>query len=276
MWRRARESESADADAEHHGEVGPVGHLRSGYYAFCLALSERLARERPAAPEVAAGDLGPLPAGVERRIADLLPVLEVPFEARLARDTALANYATLEWLVRLYRAAGRAPPRAGVVHDVGCASFWYAAALDAWFAPRELVGVELDGHRRLKGGLSRAQRALGYLAAIPTGRFVVASYADVSAPARVVTAFFPFVTPRPVLAWRLPLGVLAPVPLFARIRANLAADGEFVMANHGVSEAARAAGFAAGAGLVPLARVVDADPLVARTQPAVITLWRRE
>jgi hypothetical protein len=53
------------------------------------------------------------------------------------------------------------------------------------------------------------------------------------------------------------------------------AQGEFVMANHGESEAARAAALARAAGLACEARYVDLEPLLPRSQPAVLTLWRR-
>jgi hypothetical protein len=252
-----------------------LDRLRSGYFAFQLALSESFGRRPRARPERAAQQLPALAPAAAARIAVLAAGLATPFEARYAADTALQNYVYFDWLARLYAAAGRAPPPSPEVHDVGCASFWYAAALDAWFRPRHLVGIELEGRRRLRGGISRHDRALGYVAGLPQAEFRVADYAAFRAPADVVTAFFPFVTPQPVLAWRLPLGVLAPGALFAAIATNLRPGGEFVMVNHGPEEAAVAARFAAAAGLRPRARLDDDLPLARRTAPAVATLWIR-
>jgi len=88
-----------------------------------------------------------------------------------------------------------------------------------------------------------------------------------------VTAFFPFVSDAPVLAWRLPLTVLQPERLFAQVRANLAPDGEFWMVNHGEREAAIAAGLASAAGLLRRASYVDREPLLPRPEPAVVSRW---
>jgi SAM-dependent methyltransferase len=252
---------------------GLLGRLRSAYYALALVLSESTGRRPRPRPERPAGRLPALDSVAHARVAALAARLPVPFEARYAADTALANYVYLDWLARLYAAAARPPPTAPLMHDVGSASFWYAAALVAFFGPRHLVGIEIEGRRRLRGGLTRHDRALGYVAALPGVEFRVADYTRVRAPVDVVTAFFPFVTPRPVLAWRLPLGVLAPAALFASVVHNLRPGGQFVMVNHGPEEAAVAGRFAAAAGLRALARLDDRLPLVPRTQPAVATLW---
>ncbi len=38
-------------------------------------------------------------------------------------------------------------PAGGVLCDIGCASFWYAATLQTFFRPDRMVGVEVEGHR---------------------------------------------------------------------------------------------------------------------------------
>ncbi|MBS0375006.1 MAG: hypothetical protein JSR73_10525 [Proteobacteria bacterium] len=250
--------------------------LRSAYYGFWLALSERLGRVRGPRPEIAAGSLdgGSLPSATSRRIEALRARHGVAFEARLSRPTALENYARLALLEDAAAAFGEPLPRGGRVHDVGSASFWYAPALVAAFAPATLTGFELEGFRRLRGGINRAERALGTIASLPGTRFEVADYATVARPAELVTLFFPFVTPAPVLAWRLPLRVLDPAALFARVRANLVPGGACWMVNHGETEAAVAAGLAAAAGLAPAGRFVCAAPLLPRSAPPVVSRWR--
>lgn len=59
------------------------------------------------------------------------------------------------------------------------------------------------------------------MADLPNARFIVADYATCELPADVVTAWFPVVTPTAILAWRLPLSLLAPERLFRRIYHNL-------------------------------------------------------
>ncbi len=253
----------------------PIDRLRSAHYGLWLRLSERLGRVRGPRPETPAGSLASLglDAGQHERIAGLVQRHGWQFETDCEAGTALENYARLELLERAGAAFGDALPQGRVVHDVGSASFWYAAALHAAFRPAALTGFEIEGYRRLKGGINRAERAQGYVRGLPGTEFVIADYALIARPAGLVTAFFPFVTPAPVLAWRLPLAVLAPQRLFARIRANLGSGGEFWMVNHGTREAEVAAAFAGAAGLVRAGEYLGREPLVPRPEPAVVSRW---
>jgi SAM-dependent methyltransferase len=250
--------------------------VRSLRHRFSFGLSERLRWSRGPFHESPALVL-PGSSEQAERIAALQSRYQVKFEARLAQATSLNNYEYLDLLDRLWQAAGLAPPRSGVLCDVGCANFCYAAALQAFFRPASLVGVEIEGYRRYRDGHTRIDYAAGYLALLPQARFVVADYAGLELAADVITAWFPFVTPQAILAWRLPLSFLTPVRLFARVRANLRPGGLFVMANHGLAEAAIAADLCAAAGLTSVGRHVGAGPLNAhRLAPAVLSAWRVE
>jgi len=255
--------------------VSLTDRLRSARYGLGLMVSERLGRARGARPERPAGSLtgADLAAPARARIARLASRYGVAFETRYGAPTALENYARLELLDASLDAFGITAPVGRVVHDVGCASFWYAAALQAAFRPAALTGFELEGYRRLRGGVNRAERALGYVRDLPGTAFEIADYATVTRPAGLVTAFFPFVTRAPVLAWRLPLAVLAPDALLGRIRANLEPGGEFWMVNHGEREAAIAADIALRVGLAPCGVYVDREPLLPRPEPAVVSRW---
>jgi hypothetical protein len=244
----------------------------SAYHGLWLWVSEGIGRVRGARPEQPAGTL-PLDAVSEARIAVLRTRYGVAFESHQNALTALENYARLDLLDQAYRAWGRLPPERRVMHDVGCASFFYAGVLHAVFRPSALSGFELEGYRRLQGGLNRAERALAYVREWPATEFVVADYTKIHRPAGVITAFFPFVTPQPVLAWRLPLRVLAPERLFARVRANLAPEGEFLMVNHGEAEAAIAAAYAHAAGLECQQRHIETASLAPRAQRAVVSRY---
>jgi len=201
---------------------------------------------------------------------------QVKFELRLNSATSVNNYEYLDVLDRAWSGSGAARPNGGVLCDIGCASFWYAAALHAFFAPREMVGVEVEGHRLFRDGRTRIDYASGYVADVPNARFLVADYARCELPADIVTAWFPFLTAESILAWRLPLSLLAPHQLFRRIYHNLRPAAHFVMANHGLHEARVGQELCAAAGLVR--RFAYAEPGVLsgfRTEPVILSCWGR-
>jgi SAM-dependent methyltransferase len=194
----------------------------------------------------------------------------------MSAATAINNYEYLDILDRGWAAAGIPRPSGGVLCDIGCASFWYAAALNAFFQPRELVGVEVEGHRLFKNGHTRIDYARGYLSRIAQARFVVADYVTFECPADIITAWFPFLTPAAILAWRLPLSLLAPERLFRRIYHNLKPGGLLVMVNHGAAEARLAEELCVAAGLCLLTRFAEPGVLSSqRLTPAIFTCWRR-
>jgi hypothetical protein len=67
--------------------------------------------------------------------------------------TSTNNYEYLDILDRAWAESGLTRPADGVVCDVGCASVWYAATLQTFFRPQELVGVEVEGHRLFRDGI---------------------------------------------------------------------------------------------------------------------------
>jgi hypothetical protein len=231
--------------------------------------SRGLHREKPAL------QLRQLTPEQGQRVAALRGRYGVQFERRLGKHSSIINYEYLDLLDRAWPASGRAPPRGGVVCDVGCASFWYAAALHAFFRPERLVGVEIEGHRLFRDGRARIDYALGYVADLPNAEFVVADYAHFEQAADTITAWFPFLTATAILAWRLPLSLLKPEVLFARIRHNLTRNGLFVMVNHGPSEADLAAERCSAAGLRRIGRWQDPGALSSyRLAPPVLSWWQ--
>jgi hypothetical protein len=247
--------------------------VASAYFACCLALSQQLGRPRAPSAEPAAGVLTGLDDRTALRIAVLTERYGVRFEARRSQPTALQNYACLDVLDQAYAAWGLQPAPVTTMHDVGSASFGYAAALQAYFRPAHLVGVEIEGFRRLQGGIYRQQRALGLIADLEGVEFVVGDYRRYAGHADLVTAFYPFVTVTPVLAWRMPLSVLDPAALFARIRANLEPAGTLLMVNHSAAEAEVAGSYARAAGLTREHEYHCAATLEPRPQPPVVSRW---
>ncbi len=207
---------------------------------------------------------------------------QVQFELAMSEATSRNNYEYLDILDRGWSSAGVGRPvvgrpEGGVLCDIGCASFWYAASLHAFFRPQRMVGVEVEGHRLFRDGRARIDYAAGYLARLPNAQFVVADYTRYSEPADLITSWFPFLTPTAILAWRLPLSLLAPERLFCRIRHNLRPGGLFFMVNHGNAEAALAESLCTAAGLVRAARYAALGPLSRhRMLPPVLSWWRAD
>jgi hypothetical protein len=162
----------------------------------------------------------------------------------------------------------------GILQDIGSSNFWYAAVLHVFFRPAETVGIELDGHRISINGYSRLDYAHGYIQDLPNTRFFVGDYARYNHPADVVTAWYPFVTPGPVLAGGMPLSLLAPRALFNQVVKNLQPHGLFFMVNQGSEEAAIAAAWCEKVGLARYGTRALKATLRSRL-PAVASYWMR-
>ncbi len=251
-----------------------IERLRSLRHGFWFAVSRRIRWSRGLFVEKAAGALHLDPEDAER-VLELCSRYGVRFEQTLGQRSATINYEYLDILDRAWESFGRDPPCGGAVCDVGCASFWYAAALHAFFRPQRLTGVEIEGHRLFRDGRARIDYASGYVASLPNAEFIVADYANFNEPADTITAWFPFVTSSAILAWRLPVSLLKPNVIFARIKHNLRSNGFFLMVNHGVREAEIAAACCIAAGLVAQGRCVHSGALSRhRAVSPVISLWR--
>ncbi|MFO0716414.1 MAG: hypothetical protein U0233_06015 [Nitrospira sp.] len=177
---------------------------RSRYHAIWYHLSERMRWSRRPYRETPVGHLSGLAPWQATRIEALRAQYGATFEAWYGRHTALANYAYLDLLDQAWHATDRVIPAGGRATDVGCANFWYAHTLHRFFRPSILTGVDVEGFRLYPTGYSRYDAAAGYVADLPHTSFVVADYSTLEEQVDVITAWFPFVTPAPVLAWRLP------------------------------------------------------------------------
>ena len=248
--------------------------LRSVRHRFWFGFSEKLRWSRGMYSEAPARELPPQGGDVTLRIGELRTHYGVQFERQLSAETSINNYEYLDILDSAWRQSGLPAPRGGTVCDVGCANFWYAAALHAFFRPQRLIGIDIEGHRLYRDGHTRVDYAAGYAAALPNTEFRVADFGSCRLPADVITAWFPFVTPAAILAWRLPLSLLDPQRLFRRIRENLNPGGIYVMVNHGLDEAALADDLCVAAGFRPLSRWMEPGPFSRRRRmPPVFSVW---
>ena len=253
------------------GAPTPWERLRSAYHGASMFLSERTGRVRRLAPPTAAGVL-PLAADATARAGDLAQRFGIRFETILDDEAALQAYEYLHFIDHLVAGAAL-PDSGGVLHDVGCASFGYVSALAAAFHPTSITGFEVEGYRRLRGGINRAERARAHVSVVPGAAFRIADYRAVRELADEITLFFPFVTPAPVLGWRMPLSVLAPAELFRSAATNLRPGGRLWMVNHSRTEAAIAAAYAKDAGLTLALSRESASPFRPRPVDAVASVW---
>jgi SAM-dependent methyltransferase len=284
---RGRKNSSRTIAARELSTLPPLAHsislvysllqrLRSLRYRLWYGISERVRWSRGVFFELPARELPAVAFEQPQRVAALQRRYQVHFEEGMNAATSLNNYEYLDILDRTWTDSGLPRPQGGVVCDVGSASFWYAAALDAFFRPTELVGVEIEGYRLFKDGHSRIDYAAGYVRQIPGARFLVADYIDCNLPADVITAWFPFVRSAALLAWRLPLSMLKPERLFACIYHNLRPKGLLVLVSHGVAEAAIGRLLCKAAGLTLLSTFADVGAFSGhRVSPAVVSCWTR-
>ncbi len=245
----------------------------SGYYAFWYQPGERLTWSRGIYRESPAGRLQHLSGIQQARIAPLQQRFNVQFERHVGQSTASKQYDYLDVLERTWSTCDLPRSVGRVVHDIGSSNFWYASVLHAFFRPSELIGIEVEGHRLYCNGYSRLDYARGYIQDLLNTQFEIGNYLHYQHQADIVTAWYPFVTPAPVLAWRLPLSVLAPDAIFARVARNLRLNGLFVMVNQGHEEAAIAARYSRQAGLTLVQSYELNSPLRPRIPP-IISVWK--
>jgi hypothetical protein len=250
--------------------------LRSWRHGFWLRVSETLAWSRGTYRETPARELSNTNAAESSRIAELKSRYGVAFESHLCESTSLRNYEYLDLLDRAFESWVRQPESGGELLDVGSASFWYGASLEAFFKPEILTGLEIEGHRLFKNGHSRLDYARGYVGQLKNAQFVVGDFLGWRQPVKRITAFFPFLTPTAILAWRLPLSLLKPERFFEQVRESLKPGGSFLMVNHGPAEAKLAKERCVAANLAFIGDWSEPGALSAyRSKPPVLSLWER-
>jgi hypothetical protein len=137
---------------------------------------------------------------VRQRIEQLQRHFEVRFEQHVRQLTSLKQYDYLDILEQAWSALKLPRSRGGVVQDIGSSNFCYAPVLHAFFRPTELLGIEVEGYRIYINGYSRLDYAQGYIQHLPNTQFIVGDYACYERLADIVTLWYPFVTPNPILA----------------------------------------------------------------------------
>ncbi len=167
-----------------------------------------------------------------------------PLKARSRLRTYLENLYLLDLLEASHRGWTGDYGEAAIGIDAGCKNFFYAFGLFRFLERFRthgtrrvtLTGYEIDAYRVYTDLRSRADYARGYASFLPGTRFVAGDFLESPGPANLVTAFFPFVTETPHLAWGLPPDLLHPLAFFAHALKTLAPGGVLVTAAQGAKE----------------------------------------
>lgn len=264
---------SAATDRPDHTPPYSIRQLLvSHYHSFWFCLGQKLAWSRGTYRERPSQQLDELSGVVRERVERLQRHFNVRFEEHARQLTALKQYDYLDILEQAWSALKLPRSRGGVVQDIGSSNFWYAPVLHTFFRPTELLGIEVEGYRIYINGYSRLDYAQGYIQHLPNTQFIVGDYVRFERPADIVTLWYPFVTPSPVLAWRLPLSLFGPHALFSRIARNLQLHGRLVMINQGRKEASIAASLCRKVDLVQHGSCELRTPLRPR-HPPVLSVW---
>lgn len=254
-------------------KISLTDRLRSGYHRFWYEASQALRSSWGPFRERGKGHLTNLTPTQQQRTEELAKSYRSHFEQYLPPATAFLNYSYLDILDRARHALRWRVPLNQRVCDLGSANFAYASALHTFFHPNRLTGVEVDGHGLYCNGRSRIDYASGHIQYLSQTEYVVADFRQFTRQADIITAWYPFVSPKPFLAWRLPLSLFNPTAVFAQVANNLIIGGIMIMINHGPAEAEVARSIAEDVGLVCVGHYLHQAPLRPQTADPVLTLW---
>ena len=214
--------------------ISPLLRLRSAYHRVWYEMTRgikwprRRYHEQPA--EVLPESLTPRQ---QHRIEALREKYGVRFEEQFHSSTALENYEYLDLFDQIQEKQDWKPCFGQELIDVGSLNFYYASALHAFFHPKQLQGIELEGYRVYTNFYSRFDYAQCYIRRLSNTTYSVMDFCDFRGVADGITCFYPFVKPEPLVAWRLPLKVFRPHRLFENCVRTLRTGGFLLMINHG-------------------------------------------
>ena len=200
----------------------------------------------------------------------------VRFETFLNETNALRNYHLLYLLDQVFPPFQGTPPQKNSIErliDVGSKNFYYAPALHAFFKPKQLTGIELDGFHLYRGFYSNASYAQYYAKSVPNTDYRAMNFVDFDKPVDGIVWFYPFVMKEDVVSWYLPLEMFEPQRLFDHAREILSKDGFLLMTNTDEVEFALAEGFMQKAGFSKKGEVVYVGGLLEKKITPFVSLW---
>ncbi len=254
--------------------ISPLLRLRSAYFRCWYEISRGLTWVRREYREEPARTLPQSLTDHQRHRIDALQVkYGVQFENQYHSSTALENYEYLDLLDRTKELLNWQPELGKELVDVGSLNFYYAPALQVFFHPKQLEGVELEGYRVYTNFYSRFDYAQYYIRAFPNTSYTVIDFCNYTNLTDGITCFYPFVIPEPLVAWRLPLKVFQPQRMFEQIARSLRPQGFVLMMNHGEDEAYWANEYAQRSGLLRQNQPQSISPLFPRAEIPIVSLW---
>ena len=185
---------------------------------------------------------------VRRPLGEITPFLERLNPSELARFEALSErydlskigptctateaFQCLDRLDLLDQFVASTPP-GGL--DVGALNWTYLPALMA-FKPGPWEGVELDGNQRYVSMDTRAAQGRQRAAEFDQASYRIASILEVQGQWGLVTWFFPYVTPGPLVSAGLPDRFFDPVGLLSHVWSLVAPGGTLFVMNVDLNE----------------------------------------
>ncbi|MDZ4676803.1 MAG: hypothetical protein SGI74_04760 [Oligoflexia bacterium] len=105
-----------------------------------------------------------------------------------------------------------------LVADIGARNFGFAPAYENYFnkynLDPQLFGIEIDAHRRLQNGRTRAAYGKYFAQRVKNGSYHAMDFLNWKQPLHVAFLLHPFVTVEPLLSWGLPIQHLNPYKIF--------------------------------------------------------------
>lgn len=178
---------------------------------------------------------------VEQREAELIEQYHLQaFRTQSSRMIYQENLYLLDLLDTLWTQLKLPVIQNPTLCDIGCKNWFYVFAMYYFFRQYggnpQLTGIELDGYRVYRDLYSRCDYAEAYIRNLEGCQFIVGDALEHQGNYDVVTLFFPFIIPEPLLQWGLPLNYLQPERIIQKAWKLVRSGGILLIQNQGEEE----------------------------------------
>lgn len=253
----------------------PLLFLEAQVNRVFFALRNRFKFTRHGYIETPCQNLKNVSPDVLRKVSALKDKYHVNFEAQFDQANALENYHLLDLLDQAKTRIGFSVPNNQTLIDVGSKNFYYVAALQSFFKPKELTGIEIDAYKLYQNFHTRLSYAQSYIRRYPNTQFLAQNFLDHTGHAQGLTWFLPFVVPYPLIKWTLPMSTFQPQKLFAKAYEILEPNGWLFMVNQGEAEKEQAYRLAQDAGFRLKSGFAHKDSLLTRNITPFASYWKK-
>jgi hypothetical protein len=253
--------------------VNPFFYLHAGLNQLFFPLRSAIGWKGRRYIEKPAGMLPDLSNRQQGIINNLKQQYGVAFEASLNEVNTLRNYHWLHLMDEIAEQFQWKPPAGIRLVDVGSKNFYYAPALHAFFRPKQLVGIEIDGYHLYRGFYSNASMGDYYAKTLSNTAYQTMNFKAYHTPVDGIVWFFPFVLKEDVVQWYLPLETFEPGLLFCHARRILSPGGFLFMVNTGEDEFLVAKELLCQAGFSEKGIAVYSDGLLPKKIIPYVSLW---